>query len=279
MVNAILRNLERSLDRLPTIPENDPAEYYATLYSHPVWLVRELLETLGSEGTAAFLQADNSQPPITAMVNTVKTDLEGALEALQAEGVHGEPHPWLKNCLVLSRSGSLEELEAFQNGLFYVQDPASRLAVLTLDPEPGDRVLDMCAAPGGKSFAAAIQMRDQGEIWSCDLHPHKKTLIQKGAQRLGLTCIRPQTADGKVRRPEWEGAFDRVLAGIDRAAGQAGLLVVVTNELFSDGMDYDPDTLAYLDVLARLNRAVAARADGVYEVVCGIPVVWKGEKP
>ena len=62
-------------------------------------------------------------------------------------------------------------------------------------------------------------------------------------------------------------------------AGQAGLLVVVTNELFSDGMDYDPDTLAYLDVLARLNRAVAARADGVYEVVCGIPVAWKGEKP
>ena len=175
MVNAILRNLERSLDRLPTIPEDDPAEYYATLYSHPVWLVRELLETLGSEGT-----------------------------------VHGEPHPWLKNCLVLSRSGSLEELDAFQNGLFYVQDPASRLAVMALDPEPGSRVLDMCAAPGGKSFAAAIQMKDQGEIWSCDLHPHKKTLIQKGAQRLGLTCIRPQTADGKVRRPEWEGTFDRV---------------------------------------------------------------------
>ena len=75
------------------------------------------------------------------------------------------------------------------------------------------------------------------------------------------------------------GAFDRVLAGIERAAGQAGLLVVVTNELFSDGMDYDPDTLAYLDVLSRLNRAVAARAGGVYEVVCGIPVTWKGEKP
>ena len=70
-----------------------------------------------------------------------------------------------------------------------------------------------------------------------------------------------------------------MLAGIERAAGQAGLLVVVTNELFSDGMDYDPDTLAYLEVLSRLNRAVAARAGGVYEVVCGIPVAWKGEKP
>ena len=75
------------------------------------------------------------------------------------------------------------------------------------------------------------------------------------------------------------GAFDRVLAGIEYAAARAALLVVVTNELFSDGMDYDPDTLAYLDVLARLNRAVARRADQVYEVVCGIPTPWKGVFP
>ena len=76
-----------------------------------------------------------------------------------------------------------------------------------------------------------------------------------------------------------EGAFDRVLSGVERAAEQAALLVVVTNELFSDGMDYDPETLAYLDVLARLNRAVARRADRVYEVVCGIPIAWKGANP
>lgn len=76
-----------------------------------------------------------------------------------------------------------------------------------------------------------------------------------------------------------EGAFERVLSGVERAAEQAALLVVVTNELFSDGMDYDPETLAYLDVLARLNRAVAQRADRVYEVVCGIPIAWKGANP
>ena len=211
MVNAILRNLERSLDRLPTIPEDDPAAYYATLYSHPVWLVRELLDRLGSEETAAFLQADNSQPPITAMVNTVKADRETCIRALEGAGVEAAPHPWLDNCLVLSHTGSLEGLAAFQDGLFYIQDPASRLAVLALDPRPGEKVLDVCAAPGGKSFAAAIQMEDRGEVWSCDLHPHKKTLIQRGAQRLGLTCVHPKTADGKAFLPEWEGAFDRVL--------------------------------------------------------------------
>ena len=211
MVNAILRNLERSLDRLPIIPEGDLAEYYATLYSHPVWLVRELLQTLSREETVAFLQANNSQPPITAMVNTTRTDQAGALAALHDAGVEAQPHPWLEDCLVLSRSGNLEELDAFQQGLFYIQDPASRLAVMALDPKPGQQVLDVCAAPGGKSFAAAIQMENQGEIWSCDLHPHKRTLLQKGAQRLGLTCIQAKTADGKVRIPEWEGRFDRVL--------------------------------------------------------------------
>ena len=211
MVNAILRNLERSLDRLPTIPEEDPAAYYATLYSHPVWLVRELLDRLGSEETAAFLQADNSQPPITAMVNTVKTDRETCIRALEGAGVEAAPHPWLDNCLVLSHTGNLEGLAAFQDGLFYIQDPASRLAVLALDPRPGEKVLDVCAAPGGKSFAAAIQMEDRGEVWSCDLHSHKKTLIQRGGQRLGLTCVHPKTADGKAFLPEWEGAFDRVL--------------------------------------------------------------------
>lgn len=72
-----------------------------------------------------------------------------------------------------------------------------------------------------------------------------------------------------------EGAFERVLAGIQRAAARAELLVVVTNELYSDGVRYDPETAAYLELLARLNRAIAARADGVYEVVCGIPVAWK----
>ena len=211
MVNAILRNLERNLDRLPSIPEGDPVTYYATLYSHPAWLVELLLQKMGSEEAVAFLQANNSQPPMTVMVNTAKTNSQYVEALLRSAGVTVQPHPWLENCLVLSRSGSLEELEPFQEGLFYVQDPASRLAVFALAPEPGMRVLDVCAAPGGKSFAAALQMYDEGEIWSCDLHPHKKTLIQKGALRLGLQCIHPKTADGKVRIPEWEGTFDRVL--------------------------------------------------------------------
>ncbi|MCI9155600.1 MAG: 16S rRNA (cytosine(967)-C(5))-methyltransferase RsmB [Lawsonibacter sp.] len=211
MVNGILRNLERSLDHLPTISKTDPMSYFSTLYSHPDWLVKEFLTALGSEETAKLLAANNSQAPITAMVNTTKTSAEALVASLEGEGVTTQPHPWLTDCLILSKTGNLERLKAFCAGLLYIQDPASKLAVLALDPQPGMRVLDCCAAPGGKSFAAAIQMEGQGEIISCDLHPHKKKLIQAGADRLGLSHITPMTADGKVFRPEWENAFDRVL--------------------------------------------------------------------
>lgn len=211
MVNGILRNLERNIDHLPTIPQNDPASYLSTLYSHPEWLVGELLTALGSEETAKLLAADNGPAPITAMANTTKTTVEELAAALEGEGVAAQPHPWLANCLILSKTGSLERLKAFRDGLFYIQDPASKLAALALDPQPGMKVLDCCAAPGGKSFACAIQMEGTGEVVSCDLHPHKKKLIQAGADRLGFHNITPMTADGKVFRPQWESAFDRVL--------------------------------------------------------------------
>lgn len=211
MVNGILRNLERTIDNLPTIPQNDPVSYLSTLYSHPEWLVRELLTALGSEETARLLSADNGRAPVTAMVNITKTTAEALAAALEGEGVSARPHPWLDNCLILEKTGDLERLAAFCDGLFYIQDPASRLAVEALDLRPGMRVLDCCAAPGGKSFACAIRMEVGGEIISCDIHPHKKKLIQAGADRLGLTNIAPMTADGKVFRPQWESAFDRVL--------------------------------------------------------------------
>lgn len=211
MVNAILRGLERRLNDLPTIPEGDRTEYLSVRYSHPRWLVEEYLRALGPEGAAALLEADNSRPPMTAMVNTFKTDAAAMIQRLGESGIAAAAHPWLPNCLELSGTGDLEELTAFQEGLFYIQDPASRLAVLASGLGPEDRVLDTCAAPGGKSFAAALQMKGRGEVVSCDLHPHKKTLIQRGAQRLGLSCITPMTADGTVFRPEWEGAFDTVL--------------------------------------------------------------------
>ncbi len=211
MVNGILRNFSRQMDSLPEIPTENPIDYLSIKYSHPQWLVQEYINTLGQEGAEALLQANNSQPPMTAMTNTTKITTEKLLSLLVEQGVTAHPHPWLPDCLILSETGNLEKLTAFQEGLFYIQDVASRLAILAAAPKKDGRLLDTCSAPGGKSFAAAIFKGNQGEIISCDIHPHKKKLIQNGADRLGLTSITPHTADGRSHQPQWEGGFDTVI--------------------------------------------------------------------
>lgn len=252
MVNGILRNLERNLEHLPAIPQTDPVRYLSTLYSHPEWLVREFLTALGSGETAELLANHNSRAPVTAMVNITKTTGSELAVSLAAEGVQTQPYPWLEDCLILSKPGNLERLAAFQAGLFYIQDPASKLAALVLGPEPGMRVLDCCAAPGGKSFAAAIQMEGRGEVISCDLHPHKKKLIRAGADRLGLGNIVPMTADGKVFRPEWEHAFDRVL--VDAPCSGLGVIRKKPDIRYKD-----PAPLAGLPKVQRAILETAAR--------------------
>ncbi len=254
MVNGILRSMERSLQNMPVIPQGDPMAYLSTLYSHPEWLVKEFILSLGEEETAQLLAADNSQPPTTVMVNTTRTTAEALKAMLEADHVEAEPHPWLENCLLLSRTGDLERLEAFQQGLFYVQDPASRLSVLAAGAKPGMRVLDCCAAPGGKSFAAAIAMENQGEIVSCDLHPHKKKLIQAGADRLGLTIITPKTADGKVFRPEWERAFDLVL--VDAPCSGLGVIRKKPDIRYKDPAPLADLPAVQLDILRNAARYV-----------------------
>ena len=220
LVNAVLRRLCREKEALPAIPDRDEAKYLSIRYSHPKWLVKRLLVLLGREGAEAFLTNSNRQPPAAAQVNTLRCSTEEAVCALEAEGVRVEPHPWLPDCLLLQGTGDLERLRAFRDGMIYIQDPAARLAVLAAGPK--GRVLDVCAAPGGKSFAAAIAMGDRGEIISCDLHENKLKRIREGAARLGLTSIRAEAADGRVFREEWRDGFDLVL--VDAPCSGLGIL-------------------------------------------------------
>ena len=179
LVNGVLRSLIRQREAM------EPPADLSTRYSHPQWLVDSFVARLGREEAEALLAADNGEPPTCAQVNTLKISAEELAAMLTAEGVAVEPHPWLPDCLFLNGTGSLEHLEAFQKGYFYIQDAAAHLAVLAAAPQPGWRVLDACAAPGGKSFAAAIAMENRGSVTSCDIHPHKLRLIEAGYQRLG----------------------------------------------------------------------------------------------
>ncbi len=214
LVNAVLRAFLRAGEDLPPIEGATKAKTLSLRYSHPLWLVEEWIALLGEEETRSLLEVDNEPIPTVAQVNCVRASIEEVIEELEAEGVSVSIHPWLSNCFFLSGAGDLERLSAYRKGMFYIQDAASRLAVESAGLRPGDRVLDCCAAPGGKSFAAAIAMENRGEIVSCDIHPHKIKLIRAGLDRLGLTCISPIEQNARIFVSQWERSFDVVLADV-----------------------------------------------------------------
>ena len=210
LVNGVLRNGVRTkgILKAPTSLEDK--------YSHPTELIDLLRGYVGQERLEGMLAANNAAPDTVVQVNTLKISTEDLLLRLEQEGVAANRHSWMPDCLVLTAMGNLEKLPSFQEGLFYVQDPAAKLSVLCAQLPIGEqvRVLDCCAAPGGKSFAAAIAMEGKGEIISCDVHPHKAILIENGAKRLGFHQISSRVQDATQHVPQWEGKMDAVLADV-----------------------------------------------------------------
>lgn len=194
--NAILRKLAACCpDDLPDIPGEGSAEYLSIKFSHPQWLAETIVQRRGYEAAKAFFAANNTAPETCLQVNTLKTTVSKLLTLLKSAGIACRQHEWLPDCIVAS--GSIAAMPGFDDGLFYVQDPAAKCAVLAAKLEPGMSVLDACAAPGGKSFAAAIAMQGVGHIDSCDLHEKKIHLIKSGADRLGIRCINAFAKDAK----------------------------------------------------------------------------------
>ena len=206
LVNGVLRSAVRTKGAL-----KEPVSY-AEKYSHPDNLISLLKANLPKGKLEPMLNADNESPDTVVQVNTLKITTEELQKVLEEQGVSVRIHGWMTDCLVLSGTGNLEQLPAFREGLFYVQDPASKLSILCAKlPQSDIRVLDCCSAPGGKSFAAAIAMGGQGSIISCDVHAHKTALIQNGADRLGLNSITARRQDATELVSEWRDAMDVVI--------------------------------------------------------------------
>ena len=208
LVNAVLRRAAATRGSW-----TEPVGF-AEKYSHPEELITLLKKNLPKGKLEPMLIADNTAPQPIIQVNTLKTTSEELTRLLTEKGIQVSHHSWMENCLVLAGVGNLERLEEFRKGLFYVQDPASRLSVKCAKLQKNWRVLDCCAAPGGKSFAASLEMEGTGSIVSCDIHPHKAELIAKGAQRLGFGGIQAQCRDASVLNPDWVELFDAVLADV-----------------------------------------------------------------
>ncbi len=208
-VNAVLRKISSSREAVLNVDDEGTAEYLSVRYSHPLWLCEYMVKHHGYDFAESFFAENNREPQTTVQVNTLKTAAHALLAELNESGADAKMHPWLANCLAVK--GNVTALKGFDEGLFYVQDPAARAAVTIAELKPGMKVLDACAAPGGKSFAAAIDMRNTGSILSCDLHEKKLSLIKTGAKRLGIDIIATQARDA---RGPLDDKFDVIIADV-----------------------------------------------------------------
>jgi len=208
LVNAVLRSAARTKD---TLRQPDSL---SVRYSHPQPLVELLADSVGKDRLEPMLAANNETPLTVVQVNTLRITAQELLCRLESENVAAQPHGWMHDCLVLSNTGNLDKLPSFREGLFYVQDAAAKLCVACARIPEHAQVLDCCAAPGGKSFAAAIAMKGTGAICSADVHSHKTTLIQRGAERLGIRNISVWEQDATAQRSEWNEKMDVILVDV-----------------------------------------------------------------
>ncbi len=195
-INGILRSITRAEVKYTLPDEKDKVRYYAIKYSAPQELTKLWLESYGEENTAELLKALNGRPKICARVNTLRTNKKALIEELAKQNVSAEEIPFLENAITLENTGSIERLQSYKKGLFHIQDASSQLCVDLLSPKPREIMLDVCSAPGGKSFTSAQYMSDRGKIFSCDLYDHKLKLIKDNARRLGINSIVTLKRDG-----------------------------------------------------------------------------------
>jgi 16S rRNA (cytosine967-C5)-methyltransferase len=216
-INAILHGYVRQRQQteamLQALKETDPAAGY----SHPKWLVERWQARWGQSQTSPLLAWNNQPPPIYARLNELKTDAARLAARWQQEGLEFEERSWdwtgPRLVFELRRHPRLAALGSFRDGWFYVQDPSTLLAVRHLDPQPGERILDLGAAPGGKTTLIAQRMGNRGLIAARDNQPERLKLLEENCRRLGATCV--DLAAGP-------GAFDRIL--IDAPCSNTGVL-------------------------------------------------------
>lgn len=222
-LNAVLRAYVRekaeTIQLLAELKQSDPA----TGLSHPEWLVARWTDRWGDETTRQLLEWNNAPAPVFARRNSLKADSEALTRRWQGEGVEWSAVEvdWAESGLLfqLEKHPSLGEMTSFQDGWFYIQDPSTLMAVNQLDPQPGESILDLCAAPGGKTTCIAARMRNQGRVVAVDSEPERLKLLAQNCGRLGVECVEAHPVESFKPKP---ASFDRIL--IDAPCSNTGVM-------------------------------------------------------
>ena len=224
LVNGVLRNYLRR-GKVDPASISDPVEALAVQESHPEWLVRRWVARYGLEDTRRLCQHNNRRPHVTLRVNRRKTTVAELRAALQEAGIETEPSTYFEDFLKVRNAQGLTDTRAFKDGWFAIQDESTALPVRLLAPEEGETVLDLCAAPGGKSAYLAELQGDRGRVLAVDLSARRLSRVQENVRRLGLRSVQPLVADGTQLqvRPVDKILLDAPCSGLGVLAKRADL--------------------------------------------------------
>ncbi len=211
-VNGVLRQIDRNKEQV-VYPDKSKnlIGYLSITYAMPEWIIEEWLSTYSVEIVEKICSSLNERAKVCIRINTLCTTKEQVKQVLKKENILYEEGVLAEEALYIKHIDNLQNLNSFKEGKWTVQDESAMLVAHVVSPKEGERILDMCSAPGGKSIHMAELMQNKGEIISADVHEHKLELIEKNARRMGIDIITPTLQDGTQLNEAWIGAFDRVL--------------------------------------------------------------------
>lgn len=258
LVNAVLRNILRNLDniRYPDAREHQ-IQHLAVVQSHPQWVVKRWVQRFGFDETKKLLEANNQRPDLTLRVNRLKIDFNyflSRLEELQVQFVRSE---YLDFFVRVKHMAGIGASEMFRQGFFVVQDESAGMAVRLLDPQPGDRVIDLCSAPGGKTTYIGELMRNMGEIIAVDRYETRLNLVKNACQRLGIANAHFSAADASEFSVP---AGDKVL--VDAPCSGLGVLAKKPDAKWRRDAE-DLETLSRIQRNILDNAATLVKPEGV----------------
>lgn len=221
-INGTLRSLDRDECFILWPDKKNKTKYLATYYSFPEWIIDIFMMRAKAKGAEAMCKYFNAPSALWIRTNTLKTTRDDLVKSLEDEGIETILSKKTDEGILLKNSGSIRDLTSFNKGEFLVQDESSMLVAHAMSPKKNERILDVCAAPGGKTTHIAALMENQGELIACELQKHRLGLIKENAKKLGIEIIAPKLLDARHLPAKWQASFDRVL--VDAPCSGLGVL-------------------------------------------------------
>lgn len=221
-INGTLRSLDRDECFILWPDKKNKTKYLATYYSFPEWIIDIFMMRAKAKGAEAMCKYFNAPSALWIRTNTLKTTRDDLVKSLEDEGIETILSKKTDEGILLKNSGSIRDLTSFNKGEFLVQDESSMLVAHAMSPKKNERILDVCAAPGGKTTHIAALMENQGELIACEVQKHRLGLIKENAKKLGIEIIAPKLLDARHLPAKWQASFDRVL--VDAPCSGLGVL-------------------------------------------------------